>query len=86
MNEDELREFMGEMREFKRRTLARLSSVESKVGVCQTEPGVCSTARAIDGHLRNHRSDSARRVSVAAACISGIACAISLIGIIARRG
>jgi len=86
MNEEELPGFMGEIREFKAQTLTRLSAIESRMGACQTEPSVCATARAVDGHLWDHRRDRSRRVSIAAACISGIACAISLIGVIARRG
>ena len=86
MNEDELMGFMGEIREFKAQTLSRLSSIESRMGACQTEPSVCAPARAVDGHLLNHQRDRSRRVSTAAACISGIACVISLIGVIARRG
>jgi hypothetical protein len=86
MNEEELREFMGEMREFKRQTLERLSSIEGKLGLCQTEPAVCATARLVEGHLKTHQRDGTRRISIAAACIAGITCAANLIGQLARRG
>ena len=74
----DMREFRGEMKEFKEQTIVRVTALEERQMECQKNPSTCATARVVENHLAGHKGNRGLAVSIWAVCISTVMCVFTL--------
>lgn len=88
----EMQEFRGEMREFKENSyefkqtvITRITGLETGATECQKNPAICATARALEGHLKEHKSGKGLVVSIWAVCISTMMSVFTIVMTLVKR-
>jgi hypothetical protein len=81
----DMQEFRGEMREFKQKTLTRITALENDQVECQKNPTVCATSRLVESHISGHKGGKSLAVSIWAVCVSTAMCVFTIVMTLTKR-